>query len=420
MAGGYRTSKGMAPKPTYSAINIPALSASQTGPGTSYSAVVNLPTPIDTAGMNNTVYRLSNLMLAAGYSIPNGTAGSIALQAEVGGSWVNLISWAVGLSGGVYTATFSEGTILGSITAFRTATTVTGSAVAGTTAPVEVFVLAGGGGGAVSASGSGGGGGGGLIHQTGFLATTSQSTAVTVGAGGAASTQGSNSVFGSLTAVGGGAGGTTGANGGVGGSGGGAGDNSGTPNTGGAATAGQGYAGGNSPANAYAGGGGGAGEVGFDGDIVGDAGNGGDGLNVSFVGQTPSYYGGGGGGWTAFGLNGQGGQGGGGNPNGAGVGTNGLGGGGGGAFTGMGHRGGSGLVMIAIPTALLIPAQGGTGTVAVTSSVVPTVVLNHTIWTFAASGTWQLTAGTPLGISGGYPAMSLDIVQGRAANLFTV
>jgi hypothetical protein len=235
------------------------------------------------------------------------------------------------------------------------------------------LVVAGGGGGGRGRSGGGGGGGGGA----GGLLTGSiplfNGTAYTinVGAGGVAGStpvptpqwNGANSsISGSsittITSVGGGGGASDGIvnPGQPGGSGGGGGGGRAGTFPGGAATnypgpAQQGFPGGtNSSVNDASGGGGGATSVGGNA-TTSSGGNGGAGYTWPITGLT--YAGGGGGGGIP--AQGLGGGGGGGNAGATGTaGTPGLGGGGGGApgtpNTNPGYAGGSGTVILAVPT----------------------------------------------------------------------
>ena len=230
---------------------------------------------------------------------------------------------------------------------------------------VEYLVVAGGAsGGRVDA---GGGGAGGLLTNYGSSTITFNPATVytiTIGAGGATQTSngadgndGNDSVLSgsdisTVTAFGGGGGGAGGA-GVAGGSGGGAGSYSGS---GGAGTVGQGNNGGAGSASSPAyggGGGGGAGAVGANGS--GSAGGaGGDGLSNSITGLATYYAGGGGGFANDADINGGAGGNGGGGKGGTsavvGSGTANTGGGGGGtAYTNSG-AGGSGVVILRMPT----------------------------------------------------------------------
>jgi len=248
---------------------------------------------------------------------------------------------------------------------------------------VTYLVVAGGGG-----AGEGGGGAGGFLTSTLSL-SPSVSYTVTVGGGGTGSgtsfgTNGSNSVFSSITSTGGGA---TSASGG---SGGGAGRGAGA---GGSGTSGQGNTGGsgsNGVAPYPSGGGGGAGAVGGNGSSS-VSGNGGTGSASSITGSSVTYAGGGGGsGYNPQGNTtaGTGGSGGGGNgvssDTNGGNGTANLGGGGGGTASdwasSVGGNGGSGVVILSIPTASYSGATTGSPTVT-TSGL-------NTILSYTASGTY--------------------------------
>jgi len=248
--------------------------------------------------------------------------------------------------------------------------TLTGSSTTSTTwtvptgvSQVEYLVVAGGGGGGGYSAGGGGGAGG---YLSGSNLLVSDSVSISVGAGGAGGngttpgSNGTNSSFSNLTAVGGGMGSTYG-NGSAGGSGGGACSYS-IQYYGGSATSGQGNSGGNNRSiSPYStGGGGGAGGAGVSGGSSGGAG--GAGLLNSITGAATYYAGGGGGAGTNYGSGaGTGGVGGGGNGSGVHLvaatnGTDGLGGGGGGGYggggdpTGIGGKGGSGVVIIRFST----------------------------------------------------------------------
>ena len=186
----------------------------------------------------------------------------------------------------------------------------------------DVLVVAGGGGTGYSLYHNGGGGAGGLIYSSGIL-SAGQSYGITIGAGGTGGTSqgstdqgnGNNSIFGTLTAVGGGSGGSyPNQPGRTGGSGGGGAENgNSSSNVPGSGTTGQG----NSGATGYvggqgAGGGGGASAAGGTGVNNSRGGNGGAGLQYSISGSAV-YYAGGGGGASYYGnSNSSGGAGGGG------------------------------------------------------------------------------------------------------------
>jgi hypothetical protein len=238
----------------------------------------------------------------------------------------------------------------------------------------------GGGGGGVGGVGSGGGGAGGYLASSFTLVPGTYYYAV-VGAGGAANTSGTNSsITGIVSTIGGGYGGNGAATGGSGGSGGGA---------SGAGTSGQGNAGGASAAY-LSGAGGGAGAAGGSASPSSNAPAGGVGLSTTISGSTVFYCGGGGAGGVSIYSGGAGGNGGGGR-GGTDNGGNGTAGtvntgGGGGAGSGNteppgnGASGGSGVVIISVPTA------NYTGTV----TGAPTVTTNggNTVIKFTSSGTY--------------------------------
>jgi hypothetical protein len=246
------------------------------------------------------------------------------------------------------------------------------------------LVVAGGGAGGLNYGA--GGGAGGLLTGTISLVSGVVYTA-TVGAGGAsAAASGNNSslagsTIATISAIGGGGGGNVNVNGASGGSGGGGGGGTtGSAGSGGAATSGQGFAGGAgfiSAGGGAAGGGGGASAVGVTG-VSGIGGNGGAGTASSITGSSVTYAGGGGA--NANGTNGSGGAGGGGaggNPGTAG--TANTGGGGGGSGTTIG-AGGSGIVILSVPTTNYTGTTTGSPTVTTSGS--------NTIIKFTASGTY--------------------------------
>ena len=254
------------------------------------------------------------------------------------------------------------------------------------------LVVAGGGGG----GGFGGAGAGGYLTSTASFAPGTTYT-ITVGGGGAGTdssgsqrgTNGTNSVFNSITATGGGGGGAfsnTLQNGSSGGSGGGSGTSATAPYTtgsGGAGTSGQGNTGGVAVTGGTAGGGGGgAGAVGGNGSGFA-GGPGGAGSSSSITGSAVFYAGGGGGGSLAAG-GGAGGAGGGGNgASGSTVATVGAvntGGAGGGGYGGTGFAGGSGVVILSVPTAYYSGTTTGSPTVTTSGS--------NTIIKFTASGSY--------------------------------
>lgn len=249
---------------------------------------------------------------------------------------------------------------------------------------VEYLVVAGGGGGSIG----GGGAGGFLAGSTSLLSGTTYNIIVGAGGAGGAYTvngvNGTNSGIGSiLTAIGGGGGGS-GRSGNSGGSGGGGHSYFSPPSAGGTGTAGQGNDGGSSTfANSGGAGGGGAGAAGGG---VGsyDGSYGGVGIQSTITGASV-YYAGGGGGGGAGGSDGAGigGLGGGGTGTGVG-GTPGPGqantGGGGGGGNGGYYAGGSGVVIIKIPT---ISYTGN-----YTGSPVINVIGGNTIMKFNSSGSY--------------------------------
>jgi hypothetical protein len=240
------------------------------------------------------------------------------------------------------------------------------------TLPGTYLVIAGGGGG--GSAYNGGGGAGGYLTATGNIPYGTN--IITVGAGGAAGANGLNSSIGSsVIAIGGG---TSSASGGSGGGG----DAFG--NAAGAGTAGQGNSGGTGyneyNGNVYAqiyysGGGGGAGAAGF--------GQGaGAGLSSSITGSAVTRGGGGGAHYTYSGTyqgynGGAGGGGNGGSTANSTAGTANTGGGGGSGQTA--RAGGSGVVIIRVPTAQAATSTTGSPTITTSGS--------DTIYVFNSSGT---------------------------------
>lgn len=239
------------------------------------------------------------------------------------------------------------------------------------------LLIAGGGGGGSNAYGGGGGAGGLLSGTATVVAGTTYS--FTVGAGGAGGstspgTSGNNSTGFTLTAIGGGGGAGNANIPGLSGGSGGGGD--GVYNsTGGSGTSGQGNSGGNGNNGTAGGGGGGAGAAGSNGSgNVG--GSGGVGLQSSITG-TATYYAGGGGAFGTSGL-GSGGLGGGGASNVAGAANTG---GGGGADNGSGGKaGGSGVLIVSVPTTYYTGVTTGSPSVTTSGS--------NTILTFTSSGSY--------------------------------
>lgn len=289
----------------------------------------------------------------------------------------------------------------GGSSAFTAETKATTSA--GTASRIRVLVVAGGGGG----GGCGGGGGGGVRHDTAFVASPGTTYTVTVGAGGAGGAgnaqggNGTDSSFGVvgniITGTGGGGGGgfsNTNQNGRDGGSGGGAGAMASPPYTTGTGGNGntpvtspsQGNNGGTSQTfNAFGGGGGAAsnGQAAMAGN-AGGGGSGGDGLLNNIQGLYSTYGGGGGGGsGRQYGI---GGRGGGGDGRAFGLrasfaGTVNTGGGGGGGYNDTGKAGGSGIVVLRMPTSEYTGVT--TGSPAVTTAG------NDTVLTFTSSGSYK-------------------------------
>ncbi len=271
---------------------------------------------------------------------------------------------------------------------------------------VDYLAVAGGGSGGSRIGG--GGGAGGLLSGT-FTATQGTVYTATIGAGGTAVTStpgvvGNNGAntsisatgFSTVTAVGGGGGGayigTSGTAGKDGGSGGGGSySGNGGVNTAGSGTSAQGNAGGAGSATIVAGGGGGgAGAAGATPPSTGRGGDGGIGTQSSITGAATYYAGGGGGSSSTTTTVGAGGNGGGGagsnSNNNATAGTANTGGGGGGARndsdTGsvVSGAGGSGVVILSVPTA------NYTGTI--TGSPTVTTSGSNTIIKFTSSGTY--------------------------------
>jgi len=264
--------------------------------------------------------------------------------------------------------------------------------VSGQTYSASYLIVAGGGsgGGAFNSDTGGGAGAGGFLTGTTTL-NSGATYSFTVGAGGAGVTganggNGSNSTGFSLTATGGGGGSYRGTTAGSGGSGGG----TGTGGTAGSGTSGQGTAGGVGVAgNTGGGGGGGATSAGSNGSTnVG--GNGGAGTASSITGSSVTYAGGGGGAGTSTAGSGGAGGGGAGAPGTGGnnsgtAGTANTGGGGGGAYgavsgTVAGAAGGSGVVILSVPTANYTGTTTGSPTVTTSGS--------NTIIKFTASGSY--------------------------------
>jgi hypothetical protein len=243
------------------------------------------------------------------------------------------------------------------------------------TLPATYLVIAGGGGG--GGTGAGGGGAGGYLTATGNILYGTN--IITVGAGGAGAANGLDSSIGSsVIAIGGG---TASAAGGSGGGG------SGFGNAAGTGTAGQGNSGG--PGNSYysdylyttiyqSGGGGGAGAAGgiavagtglsssITGSAVTRGGGGGAHDYYNYYGATYGSYSGGAGGGGTGGSTGS-----------STAGTANTGGGGGSGQTA--RAGGSGVVIIRVPTASAATSTTGSPTITTSGS--------DTIYVFNSSGT---------------------------------
>jgi hypothetical protein len=264
------------------------------------------------------------------------------------------------------------------------------------------LVLAGGGGGGGPGNAGGGGGAGGYVAGTTSL-NPGTVYSVTVGAGGTggvstSGTDGTNSTFtGLTTAIGGGGGGSgntvAGRSGGSGGGGGA--QDTGTPAAGGAGTPGQGSAGITGIGPGVTDGGGGGGGAGG----TGSASNGGPGVANSITGSSVIYGGGGGGGrdvrgGVPFGLGGPGTPGvSGGNGTGTGnpavtAGVANTGGGGGGHsynYPGnQGANGGSGVVILSVPTSNYPGTTTGAPTITTSGA--------NTIIKWATTGSGSYTA----------------------------
>ena len=273
----------------------------------------------------------------------------------------------------------------------------------------DFLVVAGGGGGGRIYGGGGGGGGyrnsyasessgGGGSTESDITLSGSEIYTITVGYGGLRAqsggsqygTQGgTSSIIGtgvSISSVGGGGGGanTIEAQAALCGGGSGGGEGSGGTDGGGAGTSNQGYAGGLGKDGGYGGGGGGgASEVGADYSGTAGEANGGNGLLSSITGVSIYRAGGGGGGtWASEGVPGVAGRGGGGaganqtNP--ATPGQDTLGGGGG--SSSISASGGSGVVILRMPTANYSGISTGSPVVSTDSS--------DTILVFTASGSY--------------------------------
>jgi hypothetical protein len=267
---------------------------------------------------------------------------------------------------------------------------------------VQYLIAAGGGGGG---GGTGGGGGAGGLVTGSITATATTTYNIVIGGGGAPYANGTTSyITGVASTIGGGYGATNTGYPAIGGSGGGGGSdgfNGGNDKPGAAGTTGQGNAGGNGGfaadprSDGGGGGGGGAGTAGASAGAYGPAGNGGTGAQSSITGTAVYYAGGGGGGAGGGGSTpptgpGGGGAGGGGsggtstspaNGTGNNGGSNtGGGAGGGGAGYGVGGTGGSGVVILSMPTINYTGQTTGSPTVTTTGA--------NTVLKFTGSGSY--------------------------------
>lgn len=294
--------------------------------------------------------------------------------------WIRGASTNIGTNSNTYTCVSAD--IGSTIKCTVTATNGVGTSAGATSLPTSTVVantytvtyisVAGGGGGGSTSGGlyGGGGGAGGYLAST-YTATGGTVYTVTVGGGGGRNTIGSNSVISgtglsTITSVGGGFGGCyPNYNGSTGGSGGGGAQGY----LGSAGTVGQGGNGG------YGGGGGAGGNAGGQ--------NGANGVTSSITGVSATKGGGGGSGDGGNGGTGGGANGAntGGSASPGGVNTGGGGGGESGIdYTKLGSAGGSGVVILSVPT------TNYTGTY--TGSVVITTNGSNTVMQFNSSGTY--------------------------------
>jgi hypothetical protein len=326
-----------------------------------------------TTGFTPSTATSGAVTLAGTLAVANGGTGQTSYtngQLLIGNTTGNTLTKAT-LTAGLGIS-ISNGT--GSITITNTAAPYNASYV----------IIAGGGsgGGAIGSDtyASGGGGAGGYISGTQtLLAGTTYS--FTVGAGGVTPNEGGNSIGFGLTAIGGAPGVPVGSgNSKNGGSGGGGGDGVGTADTtGGTGTVGQGNNGGNaSGAQGQSGGGGGAG-------AAGSGAQGGAGTASSITGSSVTRAGGGSGTTGTTLAGGAGGGGSGGLFANSTAGTANTGGGGGGSRGGsgatqLGKNGGSGVVILSMPTANYTGTTTGSPTVTTSGS--------NTILQFNSSGSY--------------------------------
>jgi hypothetical protein len=264
---------------------------------------------------------------------------------------------------------------------------------------VDYLVIAGGGGGGLSSppqNGSGGGGAGGLLTDS-YTLNKGEEYSFTVGAGGSINTNGGNTIAFSLTAIGGGKGGPWQGSGTSGGSGGGSGRDGGN---GGNGVLGQGFNGGTTPVGPWRGASGGGGYISLGGNGGGTGaqstefgGNGGNGFSSSITGNSTIYACGGGGCTYSTSAGTRGGDGGSNNARGGrgdysgaptrsalpGDNNSGTGGGGGGAASAS-QPGGSGVVILRMPTSRYSGTTTGSPTVTTDGT--------DTILTYTSSGTY--------------------------------
>ena len=281
---------------------------------------------------------------------------------------------------------------------------------------VTHYLVVGGGG----AGNYGGGGAGGYLtsYPSGTALSLQLATdyTVTVGAGGTvgssgndAGNSGGQSILDTIIADGGGGGGGAGGNTAAtaknGGSGGGGGY---SPTSAGSASGvGTGNAGGTGSTGAYGGGGGGAGAAGNDSSVDGD---GGDGLQNNITG-TNLYYAGGGGAAKNGTPVPQGGQGGGGTGTDGSVsmvagtqGTDGLGGGGGGR-----KAGGTGVVIIRVPSGVTATFSGGvTANGSTGGTIAPNTSTGDNVWIITATTDASQTVTFGGTIDNGRPSSPVD------------
>jgi hypothetical protein len=244
------------------------------------------------------------------------------------------------------------------------------------------FLVVAGGGGTYAGYSFGGGGGGGGVRGSSLSVTPGATYTMIIGGGGATGQPGTDSsITGVLTSTGGGYGGAADNPGGSGGSGGGGGNK---PNeygvvTGGSGISGQGFNGGSGNIFSTGGGGGANGQGGSG--VSDSAGSGGAGILNTITGAAVYYAGGGGGGAGGAGAGGIGGGGngaaGGSSPQNGGTNT---GGGAGGGPYASGAVGGSGVIILSIPTVSYSNVSTGAPTISISGA--------NTILKFTSSGTY--------------------------------